>query len=110
MKEPFNFEYTMPSLDWYEIVKRTVSKDEYDWFELQLRYGPAWWLIGHKVDSEWNDHKKEIGPLSKRDAVRFIEWAKREARGSNLCEISAISSSLDLLEEISKLLQVMKDV
>lgn len=109
MAEPFKFEYTMPSLDWYEIIKRTVDPDDYDYFELQLRYGPDWWLVGHKVDSERNDHKKDIGRLSKRDAVRFINWAKREPHGSKLAEIFAISTGLDLVGEISKLVEDMKD-
>ena len=109
MADPFKFEYTMPSLDWYEIIKKTVSPDDYDYFELQLRHGPCWWLVGHKIDSEWNNSAKEIGRLSRRDAVRFIEWAKRKPRGSNLAEIFAISAELDLVGEISKLVEGLKD-
>lgn len=109
MAEPFKFEYTMPFLDWYKIIKRTVTTDDYDWFELQLRYGSSWWLIGHKVDIERNDTKKDIGRLSKREAVRFIEWAEREGHGNNPVEISAISSSLNLAKEIGELLEIMKD-
>lgn len=110
MAEPFRFEYTMPSLDWYEIIKKTVSPDDYDYFELQLRYGPCWWLVGHKIDSEWNNSAKEIGRLSRRDAVRFIEWAKCKPHGSNLVEISAISSSLDLIGEISKISELVEEM
>lgn len=109
MTEPFKFEYTMPSLDWYETIEKTVVPDNYSYFELQLRYGLNWWLVGHKVDSEWNDNKKDIGRLSKRDVVRFINWAKREGYGGNLSEISAISSSLDLVSEIKKLVEAMKN-
>ena len=109
MAEPFKFEYTMPSLDWYETIEKTVSLDDYDYFELQLRYGPCWWLVGHKIDSEWNNTAKEIGRLSRKDVARFIEWVKRNPCGSNLVELFAISSSLDLMGEISKLVEEMKD-
>lgn len=29
VKEPFKFEYTMPSLDWYETIERTVMPDDF---------------------------------------------------------------------------------
>ena len=109
MAEPFKFEYTMPSLDWYETIEKTVAPDDYDYFELQLRYGLAWWLIGHKVDDEWDDHEKDIGRLSKIDATRFIKWAGCETFGSKVCRFSSVSTGLDLVGEISKLMEEMKD-
>lgn len=105
----FYFEYTKPSLDWYEIARETVEPDDYDYFELQLRYGRMWWLVGHKIDGEWNDTGKTIGSLSKRDAAKFVDWARHTPYGNKLLEISAISASLDLVEEMSELIEIAKN-
>lgn len=107
MSESFEFAYTRPSLDWYETIKRTVGPDDYERFELQLRYGLTWWLIGHKADKGGHDIPKDIGRLSRVDAVRFIKWAKRELHGSDQVEFSAISTALNLAAEISKLMEGM---
>lgn len=110
-KEPFKFEYTMPSLDWYEIIKVEIKPDDYCYFKLERRYGPTWWLIGKNPPPETsNDYRwteKEIGKISDCDIARFIEWAKCDYGGSRLVEIHAISGSFDILRETEKLLSVV---
>lgn len=112
-KESFRFEYTMPSLDWYDIVKVEIKPDDYCYFKLVRRYGPTWWLIGTNPPAEdtkdyrWTE--KEIGRIENRDIARFIEWAKLDYGGSKLVEISAISGSFDILQEVEKLLGVVNN-
>lgn len=110
-KEPFKFEYTMPCLDWYEIIKVEIKPEDYCYFKLERRYGPTWWLIGknppaqNAKDYRWTE--KEIGKISEHDIARFVEWAKCEYGGSRLVGISAISGSFDILREVEKLLKVV---
>lgn len=107
-KEPFRFEYTMPSLDWYEICKVEIQPDDYVYFELQRRYGQEWWLVGknpppeNSGDYRWTT--KTIGRISTRDIARFVEWAKTDLGGSRITNISAISGAIDLMLEIKNLL------
>lgn len=112
-KEPFRFEYTMPSLDWYDIIKVEIKPDDYCYFKLVRRYGRTWWLVGtnppadNAKDYRWTE--KDIGRISDRDIARFVEWAKNDYGGSNLIEISALSGSFDILREVEKLLGVVKN-
>ena len=110
-KEPFKFKYTMPSLDWYDIINVEIKPDDYCYFKLVRRYGPTWWLIGTNPPAdnakEYKWTEKEIGNISERDIARFIEWAKLEYGGSKLIEISALSGSFDILREVEKLLKVV---
>ena len=108
-KEPFVFEYTMPSLDWYEIINVEINPEDFYYFRLELRYGNDWWIIGMKppdsnlsVD-KWSE--KCLGRLSRRDAARFVLWA-----GRKLTCIKAISGSLDLVNETGKLMVAVKAV
>ncbi|HEX3018523.1 MAG TPA: hypothetical protein VHP31_11825 [Caproicibacter sp.] len=103
-KEPFEYEYTQPSLDWYETVQVKIKPDDYYYFRLERRFGPSWWLIGEKPKNEPDYHweEKEIGEIGERDLLRFIEWAKDEW-GSKIIEVHAISGSFDILEEIKEL-------
>lgn len=104
-KEKFEFSYSVPSLDWFEIKKVTIKPDDYCYFRLERRFGPSWWLIGSnppkdKQKIEWED--TQIGELEKpADVIRFIEWAKQE-KGSKLIEVKAICGSFDIIEEILK--------
>lgn len=110
MKEPFKFEYTMPSLDWYETIHVEIKPDDYYYFELVRRYGSDdWWLIGknppaaNAKDYRWTE--KDIGRICVRDIARFVEWARLEYGGSKLVGISAISGAFDILREVEKLLE-----
>ena len=110
-KEPFKFEYTMPSLDWYEIIKVEIKPEDYVYFKLERRYGPTWWLIGtnppaeNAKDYRWTE--KEIGRIENSDIARFVEWAKLDYGGSRIVEIHAISGSFDILREAEKLLELV---
>ena len=108
-KEPFQSSYIAPSLDYYCVEKISVNYDDYDYFELQRRFGPSWWIAGFK-----NGKSKEIGRLDHvEDLARFIEWCTSGYGGSKLVTITAISTSFDILKTISELLkslEVKKDV
>lgn len=108
-KEPFMFEYTMPSLDWYEIIKVEIDREEFCYFGLELRFGNDWWLIGmnppdpNSAFDKWSE--KFLGRLTRRDAARFAVWA-----GRKLIRIGAISGALDLMNETGKLMIAVKEV
>ncbi len=113
-KEPFKFEYTMPSLDWYETINVEIKPKDYTYFKLVRRYGKnTWWLIGmnpparNSEDYRWTE--KDIGRIAVRDIARFIEWAKNDIGGSRLVEISALSGSFDILQEIKDLLGMLPE-
>lgn len=112
-KEPFKFEYIVPSLDWYETIKVEIKPKDYCYFRLERRYGPTWWLIGknppaeNAIDYRWTE--ETIGKISEHDIARFVEWAKSDYGGSQLVGISAISGSFDILREVEKLLSVVNN-
>lgn len=114
-KKPFEFSYTMPSLDWYEIINVKINLEDYYYFTLERRFGPSWWLIGkNPVDKpSYHWEEKELGELGyenrNEDVKRFIEWAKTDY-GSKITEIRAISGNLDVLKSINKLLKEQENV
>lgn len=112
-KEPFRFEYTKPSLDWYDIVKVEIKPGDYALFKLELRFGKSWWLVGmnppksdYKPSYLWDE--TDIGRIDNYDIIRFIKWAECGYHGSKLCEIKAISSSLNIVNEVAKLVNKME--
>lgn len=106
-KGSFKFEYTVPSLDWFDVIKVEIRPDDYCYFKLERRYGPTWWLIGknppadNAKDYRWTE--KTIGKILDHDIPRFVEWAKNDIGGSKITEIAAISGSFDILREIGKI-------
>lgn len=108
-KKSFVFEYTMPSLDWYEIIKVEINPEKFYCFGLELRFGNDWWLIGmNPPDSNSSFAKWSeicLGRLTRRDAARFAVWA-----GRKLIRIGAISRALDLVKEIEMLTAAIKEV
>lgn len=112
-KEPFRFEYTVPSLDWYGIVKVEIQPMEYAWFKLELRFGNSWWLVGmnppksdYKPSYLWDE--TVLGRIGNRDIIRFIKWAECSFHGNRICEIKAISNSLNVVSEVAKLVKEME--
>ena len=53
-KEPFKFEYMMPSLDWFDIIKVEIKPDDYCYFKLERRYGPTWWPSARAIPPSAN--------------------------------------------------------
>ena len=108
VKAPFKFSYTQPSLDWFETINVEIKPDDYYYFKLQRRYGPDWWLIGQNPPPENSTHyewsETDIGKISNRDLMRFIDWAKFDGSGSKIVEISVISGALDIFNEIEDIL------
>lgn len=108
-KKPFEFSYTVPLLDWFEVIKVKINPEDYYYFKLERRYGPSWFLIGGNPIDKPNYHweYKELGQLgiygSNSEVQRFIEWAKT-GKGSRIVEIRTISGSFDIFKEIEKLL------
>ncbi len=112
--EPFRFEYTKPSLDWYEIVKVEIQPKEYAWFKLELRFGNTWWLVGmnppksdYKPSYLWDE--TDLGRIGNRDIIRFIKWAECSFHGNRIVEIKAISNSLNVVNEFAKLIKQMEE-
>ena len=112
-KEPFRFEYTRPSLDWYDVVKVEIQPGDYSLFKLELRFGNNWWLVGknppksdYKPSYLWDE--TDIGRISHHDIIRFIKWAECENHGSRLNEIKSISSSLNIVDQVAKLVKEME--
>lgn len=107
--EPFEFEYTIPTYDWYDIKKVKIAIKDYTYFRLERRFGKTWWLVGKNYNDnnfEWTE--KTIGELQRiKDVIRFIKWAKR-GRNNKLIEIKAISGSLDIIEAIEELIDQLK--
>ena len=108
-KEPFEFSYTVPVLDWYDIVKVKINPEDYYYFHLERRYGPSWHLIGCNPIDEYPYWKsKDLGCLGYEgrdgDVKRFIEWAKTK-NGSRITQISTLCGSMDIFKAIQKLLE-----
>jgi len=63
--------------------------------------------MGVNFFNEPNYHtkEKEIGKISEEDLKRFIKWAENEdERCSKITDISVISGSFNIFEEIKKIL------
>ena len=106
-KESFKFSYTEPCMDWYKTIDVEIKPDDYICFKLKRRYHPFWFLVGSKPSKEddlkWED--TELGWIGYPSLRDFIEWAKLEHGGSRIVEISAISGSLNILEEVKNLIE-----
>lgn len=101
-KPNFKYQYTRPSLDWFEYVDVDIAPDDYYYFKLQRRFGPSWWIIGmNPVDEpEYHWEEKQIGQIGNSDLRNFIEWAKTE-HGSKITEINMLCGSFDIFKEIA---------
>ena len=110
-KEPFEFRYTYPSLDWYGVKNVVINDGDYYYFTIERRYGPSWWLIGKnppkdKNKTEWSS--EQLGEIEEPDLKRFIEWAK-EDRGSRITDIHSISGDFNIVEDIARLIKREED-
>ena len=111
-KEPFKFEYTEPTSDWYITKKVEIQFDEYNYFELQWRVGKDCWLIGYKYDKNLRKCvSKELGRISPCDIIEFIKWCKIDEYGGSslICKISSIDTSIDLPHCLMKLFMEMEN-
>lgn len=108
-KEVFRYEYSRPSSDWVDYESVEIKPDDYYYFKLERRFGPSWWLIGINPVEKPNYHweEKQIGEIYGHDLFRFIQWAKSD-RGSRIIEIKAISGEFNILDELSELLQKVR--
>ena len=107
-KEPFNFKYIRPCLDWFDTKEVIINDDDYYYFKIQRRFGPSWWLIGSNPPKDRNKYKwseTELGEIYEYDLKRFIEWAKNKDGSSRITEINAICGSFNIIDEITKLQQ-----
>lgn len=109
-KSPFEFTYTRPSLDWYETVNVSLEFDKYDYLSLQRRFGPSWWLKGHKYNEnreEWEE--TDIGRIEEDDIPRLIGWARYTDEWGNthnlVLEISGLGTGLDVIDSFMKIME-----
>lgn len=113
-KEPFEYEYTMPSLDWYTTHRITIKWNDYDSFELQRRYGGEFelWLIGYKTvdDGHIRLKKTELGYLTPYYIKAFLDWCEFDFWGNKkankITTISVISADINLFEVIDKIIKL----
>ena len=107
-KEPFNFSYTEPTLDWYRDVHVEIKWEDYLYFKVERRFGPSWWLIGYqKEDGRFEHRAVTLGSMNEGCLRKFIKWCEfpdaTNRTCSKLIEISAISTGFNLMQEIEKL-------
>ena len=107
-REPFKFDYTYPTLDWYEEVKVELKWKQYDFYELQWRYGGACWIVASKYNEEPREWEhKDIGELrGKYEIYDFIKWCELPKGGSILTKMTVIDGEINLFR---KLYKVIKD-
>lgn len=107
-REPFKFDYTYPTLDWYEEVKVELKWKQYDFYELQWRYGGACWIVASKYNEETREWEhKDIGELrGKYEIYDFIKWCELPKGGSILTKMTVIDGEINLFR---KLYKVIKD-
>ena len=104
MKEAFRFDEFKPCLDWYTTKHHIINWGDYNYFKLDRRFGPSWWLYGMKlIENPYHWEEKEIGEIYEGDLRRFIEWAKAE-HGSKIININMICGSFDIFNEVGKLI------
>lgn len=111
MKEAFKFDEFKPCLDWYTTEHHIINWGDYNYFKLDRRFGPSWWLYGMKlIENPYHWEEKEIGEIRESDLRRFIEWAKTE-HGSKIININMICGSFDIFNEVGKLIdnQLVKE-
>ena len=113
-KSDFYFEYTVPSLDWYETERVTIKPKEYSYFAIQRRYGGTWWLKGIKFENNpYRKEEKELGQLTPYYLVRFIKWCENDdyikgRTGSDLIGINMLCGEFNIIDEIKELLKLLK--
>ena len=74
MKEAFKFDEFKPCLDWYTTEHHIINWGDYNYFKLDRRFGPSWWLYGMKlIENPYHWEEKEIGEIYEGDLRRFIE-------------------------------------
>ena len=110
VKEPFEFSYTKPCLDWYITENVSIAYNQYNSLTLERRYGPSWWLVGHKFNKHLDRWERiDIGEISSYDIRRLVEWAKfttKNGRTINiLTEVRAIDGVLNLIDEFLEIMQ-----
>ena len=109
-KEPFEFSYTKPWLDWYETIKVSILYNQYNYLTLERRYGSSWWLVGHifnKQSDKWE--RVDVGQINNHDIKRLVEWARFTTKKGHtiniLTEIRAIDGILNPIDEFLRIIQ-----
>ena len=97
-KEPFVFEYTEPSLDWYTTVHVEIKWDEYLYFKIQYRFGGTYWLMGYKEkNGRFEREEVTIGQLRRYDLGKFVECCEFDnGKSSKLIGVSVISTGMNI--------------
>lgn len=104
MKNSFIYDEFKATYDWYEVVCHVIEWSDYNYFVLERRYGPSWWIRGVRYVNESHSYfKDEIGEICVADLLRFIEWAKTD-HGSKILSIEMISGEFDIFNEICDLI------
>lgn len=111
-KEPFVFEYTMPSLDWYVTIHKEIEWEDYLYFKIQYRFGPSYWLMGYKEkDGRIEREEVEIGRLDRGFLGKFVKWCEFNdgyRTCSKLIGISVISTGMNVLDVFGEIQKAAK--
>lgn len=119
-KGNFEFEYTVPTYDWYDVKKVSLGWEDYNFYRLERRFGCSlgeFWLIGVNVQS--NDRyyldETDLGRLHPVDVARFIKWCEFEhpscfegqkgSIGSKILTLKVISTEYNIMEEMKFLVE-----
>lgn len=114
-KEPFEYEYTMPTSDWYTTHHVTINWNDYNNFELQRRYGSNFelWLIGYKTVDDGRHirvEKTELGYLTPYYIKAFLDWCEFDFWGNKkaniITRISVISADINLFKVIDAIIKL----
>ena len=109
VKEPFEFSYTIPCLDWYETINVSILYNQYNYLTLERRYGPSWWLLGDRFNKQLDQWERiDIGEISSYDIRRLVEWARFTTRNGSTISILAGVRAIDgVLNPIDAFLEIM---
>lgn len=103
----FVFESIVPSCDWYSVTTEKVRYEDYDFFSVEKRFGPGWWVLGVKTEQPCPAHRSTIHRIEKTlgqevgnaQLTSFIEW--NEAQGYNkITDLVSISPALPMFKEL----------
>lgn len=110
VKEPFEFSYTKPWLDWYRTENVSIPYNQYAELTLERRYSLCWWLVGHRFNKHLDEWERvDIGEISERDIRRLVEWARFTNKNGHtfsiLTEVRAIDGDLNPIDDFLKIMQ-----
>ena len=113
-KEPFKFEYTEPTSDWYIDKKVEIQWGEYHFFTIEWRVSNTCWIVGHRKISNslkngWE--KKTVGRINNmKELAQFVNWCKTKSVGNIITEFCCLDVDNNLPERLRELYVEMERI